>query len=271
MFFHHVDHYTLARMLTAFTLLFLGVYEIVTPRCFWGLSIYFRGIWRLALPPQATGAQAERLRHVLDARARAEGDSDTAIRCAGGFAIAMAGLALVPSVPFVLPYALSTLALAFAILITYLRFRRVTELRVAPLVRRTPWKSLPPIALIATLVCLLGAGAFGAYAEFRISALIVILCALALLAVAWRVAMAPAILFGDDSQLEYLVDEHIRFCRAMNLVSLACAPPTVLVALGWAALPWNAPFFNFVTVAVALAFVTVLIMSLNPMRKRSLA
>ncbi len=271
MFFHHLDHYTLARMLTAFTLLFLGIYEIVTPRCFWGLSMYFRGIWRLALPSEAPGTEAERLRLVLAARARAEGDSDTAIRCAGAFTTAMAGLVLVPSVPFVLPYALSTLGMAAAILITYLRFRRVTERRVAPLVRRTPWKSLPPIAIIATVVCLLGAGAFGAYAEFRISALIVIVCAIALLSVAWRVAMAPAILFGDDSQLEYFVDEHLRFCRSMNLVALACAPPTVLVGLGWAVLPWNAPFFNFVTLAVAVAFVTVLIMSLNPMRRRSLA
>jgi hypothetical protein len=252
----------------ASVLVFLGVFEIASPRCFWGLSIYFKGAWRLALRGQGGNVEQERLTRVLAARERAEGDSDAFMRYAGAFTIAMGGLVLVQSIPLVLPYGLSCLGIAMAVIASYLHFRRATERRVAPLVRRTIWTSLPPLAIVATAICLLGTAAFAVYPEFRVGVAIVIVAALALLAVAWRVAMAPALLFGDDSQLEYLVDEHLRFCRAMSLVTLACAPPTVLVGLGWAMLPWDAPVFNIVTLIVAVAFVTVLIMSLGPRRKR---
>lgn len=264
----HLDHLVAARHLTAFTLLFLGVFQIVRPRCFWGLSMYFHGIWRLALPARGIAVDDQRLKRVLEARERAEGDSDAFMRYAGAFTIAMGGLVLIQSVPFVLPYALSCLGLAVAVIASYLHYRRVTERRVAALVRRTLWTSLPPLAMVATAICLVGTAAFAVYPELRVGVAIVIVCAIALLAVAWRVAMAPAILFGDDSQLEYLVDEHLRFCRVMSLVSLACAPPTVLVAFGWAMLPWNVPVFNVVTLAVAIAFTSVLVMNLARRRKR---
>ncbi len=264
----HLDHLPVARDFMAFVLLFLGIFEIAKPRCFWGLSIYFKGVWRVAMPAEGRDTERERLKRVLEARERAEGDSDAFIRCAGAFTIAMGALELAPAVPLVLPYALSCLGMAAAILVSYLRFRRVTERRVAPLLRRSPWTSLPPVAAICTAVCLFGTASFAAIPEFRVSVIIVIASAIVLLGVAWRIAMAPAILFGDDSQLEYLVDEHLRFCRAMSFVTLACAPPTVLVGLGWAMLPSSAHFFNIVTLAVAVAFTIVLVMSLNPMRKR---
>jgi hypothetical protein len=256
-------HDQLARAVTAGTLVLLGVLEILKPGCFWGLSMYFKGT-RAALDP----GQRERLARVLAARERAEGDANLFMKLAGLFTIGMAALALAPAVPYVLPYALSCLASASAILVSYLRFQRAAERRVAPLARRTPWQSLPPLAIAAAAVCLIGAGSFAFYPQFRVGAIIVIVAALALLAVAYRVAIAPAILFGDDSQLEYLVDEHLRFSRAMNLVSLACAPLTVLVALAWATLPSSAHFFNSVTLAVAVAFVVVITLSLNPIRKR---
>lgn len=263
----HLDHLLVARLFMACTLIFLGVFQIASPRCFWGLSIYFKGVWRTALAGRGA-LEPERLKRVLEARERAEGNSDAFTRYAGVFTILMAAPALVPAVPLVLPYALTCLALATAVVFSYLNFRRATERRVAPLVRRTIWKSLPPLAMLATAICLLGTASFAVYPEFRVGVAIVIVAALALLGVAWRVATAPAILFGDDSQLEYLVDEHLRFCRTMNLVTLACAPLTVLVAFAWAMLPWNAPVFNAVTLLVAIGFVTILIMSLNPMRKR---
>jgi hypothetical protein len=265
---HHYDHYVIARIFTAFVLLFLGIFQIVSPRCFWGLSMYFKGVWRLAMPSGAPSPEQERLKRVLAARERAEGDSVTSLRYAGVFTIAMAGLVLFPAVPFVLPYALSCLGMAAAIMVSYLHFRRATQRRVAPLVRRSVWASLPPLAMLATAVCLFGTASFAVYPQFRVGVLIVVVAAIALLGVAWRVATAPAILFGDDSQVEYLVDEHLRFCRAMSFVALACAPPTVLVSLGWATLPWNAHLSNAVTAAVAVAFVVVIIVSLNPMRKR---
>lgn len=266
---HNLDHLGFARIYMAAVLVFLGIFQMARPRCFWGLSIYFKGPWRLAMPAQGATLEQERLERVLEARERAEGNSDAFMRYAGIFTIIMGCLVLIPSVPFVLPYALSCLGIAVAVIGSYFHFRHATERRVAPLVRRTVWTSLPPVAVIATAVCLLGTAAFAAYPEFRVGVAIVIVAAVALLAVAWRVAKAPAILFGDDSQLEYVVDEHLRFCRAMSLVQLACAPPTVLVGFAWAMLPWNAPVFNVVTLAVAIAFVAVLVTSLNPLRKRS--
>lgn len=259
----HLNHDQLARVVTAGALVFLGVLQIIAPSCFWGLSMYFKGT-RAALGP----GEKERLARVLDAREHAEGNTDSYLRFVGILTIAMAPIALIPAVPFVLPYSLSCVAMAMAILLSYLHFRRATERRVAPLVRRDVWASLPPAALGATMVCLAGAASFGAYPQFRTGVSIVIVAAIVLLAVAWRVATAPAILFGEDAQLEYLVDEHVRSSRATNLLALVCAPPTVLVALAWATLPPSARFFDVVMFVVAAAFVVVIAVSLNPIRKR---
>lgn len=269
MLVHDLDHSTFARIFMAAVLVFLGVFQIARPRCFWGLSVYFKGVWRLAIRSKDATLEPTRLERVLEARERAEGNSDAFMRATGVFTIIMGGLVLIKSIPFVMPYALSCLGIAVAVIVSYLHFRRATERRVAPLVRRTLWTSVPPTAVIATAVCLLGTAAFAVYPQFRVGVAIVIVAAVALLAVAWRVAKAPAILFGDDSQLEYVVDEHLRFCRAMSLVQLACAPPTVLVGFAWAMLPWNAAGFNLVAFAVAIAFATVIVMSFNPLRKRT--
>lgn len=263
MVLEHLTRDELANIVTAGSLAFLGVLQIIRPSCFWGMSLYFKGT-RAAFSPE----QRERLARVLTAREGVEGNTDTYLRIVGVFTILMALIALIPGVPFVLPYSLSCMALAAAVLFSYLQFRRATERRVAPLVRRSVWASLPPLAVAATLVCLIGTGLFAAYPQFRAGVLIVIVAGLVLLGVAWRVAVAPAVLFGDDSQLEYLVDEHIRYSRAMNLLALACAPPTVLVALAWATLPANAYFANAVAAMVVAAFLVVIATSFSPIRKR---
>lgn len=259
----HLTHDQLARVFTAGALVFLGALQVVAPACFWGLSIYFKRT-RAAFGPE----QRERLERVLAARERAEGNTDGYLRLVGILTILMAPVALIPTIPFVLPYSLSCVAMSIALLFSYLQFRRATERRVAPLVRRSVWASLPPPAVAATLVCLAGAALFAAYPQFRAGVVVALVAAAVLFAVAWRVATAPAILFGDDSQLEYLVDEHLRFSRATNLLALVCAPPTVLVALAWATLPPSAHFFNAVMFAVAAAFVVVIALGLNPIRKR---
>jgi hypothetical protein len=263
MLVEHLTRDETARIFTAGVLLLLAILQIVRPGCFWGTSMYFKGT-RAGFSPR----QRERLERVLAARRSAEGDTDVYSRYVGGFTILMAAVVLAPAVPYVLPYALSCLAMAGATLLSYLRFRRATERRVAPLVRRNPWASLPPLAVGATAICIAGAALFAAYPQFRVGAVIVVVAAVALLAIAWRVAVAPALLFGDDSQLEYLVDEHIRLSRATGLIALACAPATVLVELASATLPPAAHFFAAATLVVAAAFIAVMIVSFNPMRKR---
>jgi hypothetical protein len=180
----------------------------------------------------------------------------------------MAAVALIPAVPIVLPYAASCLALAAATLLAYLKFRRLSARRIAPLVRRTAWTSLPPLVIVSWAICLAGAGAFAVFPQYRVAAIAAVVSGIALCAIAWRVAIAPAILFGDDAQLEYLVDEHVRFCRATGLVALASAPPTVLVMLAGAALRSGPPVFAAVTWLVTIAFLVVIAVSLNPLRKR---
>ncbi len=164
----------------------------------WGISKYFCGA-RAA----SSEEQRERLNRVLCARCETEGDTDVYSRYAGAIMILLAPLALVPSLPYILPYALGCLAIAAVNLLCYLRFRRATDRRVAPLVRRSPWKALSPLTVVPTAICIAGAGIFAVDPRFRFGAIVVVISMLVLVAIAWRVAVAPAILFGDDPQLEY--------------------------------------------------------------------
>ncbi|MGB8520124.1 MAG: hypothetical protein WCD38_08160 [Candidatus Tumulicola sp.] len=258
----HIPKEELARIFTALTLGLLGILEITMPSCFGSIRFYFRGA-RACLGPD----ERARLTRVVDARAGAEG-TDPYTRVAGIFTIVMALVALLPSVPYVLPYAASCAGLAIGVLLAYLRFRRTTERRVAPLTQRNPWTSLPPLVLACAGVCIVAAASLAVYPQYRIAAIAAAACGIGLCAIAWRVAIAPAMLFGDDPQLEYLVDEHVRFCRATGLVSLACAPPTVLVIFAWSELQVVPPVLQAITMAVVAAFAVVMIFSINPTRKR---
>lgn len=259
----HLSANETARLFTIAVQVLVGVLQIATPSCFGSLRYYFRGS-RASLPPD----QRDRLMRVLTMRTQAEGDTDAATRYAGIFTIVIAPLGLIPAVPYVLPYAACCLGMAVATLYAYIHYRRATQKRVAPLVRRTPWTALPPVILASTGVCLLGVVAFAAIPQFRFAAMAIFVASLALAAIGWRIALAPAVLFGDDPQLEYLVDEHVRFCRATSLMSLACAPSVAFVAIAGATLHDGGAFFNAVFYAVMAGFIVTLTVSLNPLRKR---
>jgi hypothetical protein len=263
MSFEHLSPDQVARIFTACVLVLMGIAQIAAPGCFWGIGIYFKGA-RASFSPE----QRERLNRVLDARRNAEGDTEMYSRYVGVFTILIAPLSVLPAMPYAVPYALACLALATAMVFAYLNFRRATERRVAPLVRRSPWSSLPPFVVAATVVCVAGSAAFGVFPQFRLAAIGVTLAAIVLCAIAWRVALAPAILFGDDPQLEYLVDERVRFCRATGLLSLACAPPTVLVGLASVELSHSTHAFGAITLAVCAAFLVVMMVSLIPLGQR---
>ena len=253
-----------ARLFTTAAQILVGVLQIATPSCFGSLRFYFRGS-RESLPPD----RRDRLTRVLTMRTQAEGDTDLATRYAGVFTIVVAPLALVPAIPEMLPYAACCLGIAIATLYAYMHYRRATERRVAPLVRRTPWMSMPPIVTVPAAVCLLGVAAFAALPQFRFAAIAIFAASVALIAVAWRIAVAPAVLFGDDPQLEYLVDEHVRFCRTTSLMSLACAPSVAFVAIAGATLhDSGGALFNGAFYAVFAAFIVIVAVSLNPLRKR---
>jgi hypothetical protein len=261
--FDHLTHQELGGIFYAAVLAAMGVAQIVAPWIFWCTCAYFKGA-RAALPTE----QRERLVRVLAEREEAEANTGRYSRYAGAFTIAIAPLAFLPAVPLVLPYSLFCVAMAGATLLTYLHFRRATERRVAALLPRNPWASLSPVGIVATAVCLLGASLFAVYPQYRLGVIVVIASSIVLLFVAWRVAVAPALLFGNDSQVEYAVDEHLRFARATNLLALACAPPLVLVVIAAGTLPPTAHAYNVVALVVWVAWFTVVVVNFSSTRKR---
>jgi hypothetical protein len=262
MMFAHISHDQFARDWMAFVLVALGIFQARSPGCFESIRMYFRGAWAgLSIE------QSERLESVIGARARAEGAGGSARYYAGLFTIAMGLVGLWPAIPYVMPYAASCLAMAYATWTAYRNFRRATELRFAPLVRRTPLEALPPVTIVSVALCLIGTAAFATLPQFRIVAVLVVVSMTVLVAIAWRIAVAPAVLFGTDPQVEYAVDKRVRFCRATGLIAMACAPPTVFAALAWAQLPSLSGLLELMLLLVIAGFAATTVVSLNPLRE----
>jgi hypothetical protein len=262
MIFAHITHDQLARAESAIALAALGIVQLRSPGCFESIRMYFRGAWA-----GLSNEQSDRLKSVIEARTRAEGAGGSARAYAGLFTIAMGLLGLWPAIPYVMPYAASCLAMAYATWIAYRRFRHATELRFAPLTRRTPLEALPPVTIVSVALCLIGTAAFASVPQFRVAAALVVVSMIVLLAIAWRIAIAPAVLLGTDPQVEYAVDKRVRFCRATGLVTLACAPPTVFAMLAWAQLPSVSGLLELMLLLVITGFVATTVVSLNPLRQ----
>jgi len=91
--------------------------------------------------------------------------------------------------------------------------------------------------------------------------------------VAWRIAGSQAVLFGDDPQVEYAVDERLRIKRVTAAVALGCAPAVVLVGLSQA---WITPGYELLgTTALIVTYssfaVAMLVTALATRRLRTLS
>ncbi len=258
---HHTELW--GRVLMSIILAGLGTWQIVFPKRFYGADMFFRcGFGDL------TPEQSERLRRVLDARCDAEGVPISPTRYTGFLGIAMAALEFVPAMPFVIPYAIYCLAGALTILASYLHVRRATERRTAPLVRRSPLDALPPLLIGAFVGCFLGVLAVIAIQPYRAGSIAVAAAMLILAWIAWRVASSQALMFGDDPQLEYAVDERLRVSRATGTVALACAPAVVLVGWSVIALPENYESFGNAAIALTYAsFAVAMVMCATVVRR----
>ncbi|HEY1656511.1 MAG TPA: hypothetical protein VGF86_15520 [Candidatus Tumulicola sp.] len=252
-----------ARLLTAGMLLALGIGQIVWPRCFADIGMYFRYA-RRGLSPEMW----ERVQRGLQARREAEGISLNRMRFVGSLGILLATLEFVPVIPFAFPYAAFCLIVAASVVAAYVQVRRATERRVAPLVRRSPLDALPPAVIVATVVCLAGTLIFATYPVYRFAALAVAASGFVLLAIAWRIAASPALLLGNDPKIEYAIDERVRICRATNVAFLACGPATILTMLDSRHLPADLAFYGIVAQIVWVAFFVALIVSLMPLRRQ---
>ncbi|MGA8574401.1 MAG: hypothetical protein WB609_01780 [Candidatus Cybelea sp.] len=258
----HAEIVTRWSMAIAMVLAGLGAFA--WPRCFAGVAGYFTR-WSAALP----APERERLSRVVKAREDVEGISSVYGRYLGVVAILLAGLEGVRSIPFVVPYALFCLAAAAVALVAYLQFRRATQRRIAPLVRRSPFTALPPLVIAAMACSFVASLGLAAYPPERLGALVVAASTILLAFVAWRVAVAPAILVGEDPKWEYAVDERVRIGRARNVANLACAPGFVAIILTQPTLPQQYAFLGSIAlVAVSFAFVVSLAASLIPLRRQ---
>ncbi|MGC1380882.1 MAG: hypothetical protein WA814_07645, partial [Candidatus Baltobacteraceae bacterium] len=85
-------------------------------------------------------------------------------------------------------------------------------------------------------------------------------------AIAWRIAGAPALLLGDDPQIEYAVDERVRASRATSIALLACAPALVFAAM--ATHPPHAVYADAAWWIIVAAFIVTGVQAVLPLRRR---
>jgi len=214
------------RYWTAILLGGLGIAALVKPGAFFGV----RNVFRLVLA-RCSPQQRDRLEHVLDARQAAEGVSVVPARIMGICGVVTAALEFVPSIDFVLPYALLCLSGAVAFLVRYVQVKRATERRVALLTRRSPYDSLSPVLIACVGLAFAGTAIYLTVPGYRIAAVALLVFIGILGWIAWRLASSPALIQGVDPELEYIVDERLRKSRVAGVVALSTAPSAMLVAL----------------------------------------
>lgn len=255
------DH---ARLFMAFAVLVTGVWALITPDYFWGIRSYFKCAAR-----KLSAQERERLERTLQARQNAEGVPEASGRWLGVFGIVVAVVTVIFRVPFVVPYALFCLAVALVTLMGYLQFRRATDRRVAPLLRRSALSALPLPAIVAMIGCFAATLSLAIYPPLRFGAIVGALVIFVLGAIAWRIAGAPALLLGVDPQAEYAVDEHVRAGRATGIAVLACAPAMVFVMLSTHSVPAEAYIHAVAAQSIVIVgFFVALILAAIPLRRR---
>ena len=244
-----LDSVQLARIFLAVAIGAVSVVAILWPDSFFGVKGGFCISARRLEPDRSV-----RLERALAARENAEAISRRAtLRYFAAAGFALAALELLPAIPPVIPYALFCLALAVVILLAYLQFRRAMERRVAPLVRRSVLTSLPLPVIIAMACCFAGELAFTSDPAQRFGAIVVALATLTLAVIAWRVAVAPALLLGADPQVEYAVDERLRKVRAISIAVLACGVGVLFASVGTLHIPDEYAYLRFAEEVITCA------------------
>jgi hypothetical protein len=186
-------------------------------RNFFGISGYFT-----RLSGRLMWMDRVRLQRVIEARQRVEAVPSIYTRTFAAIALALAGLEFAPSVPFIVPFAVMSVALAFGTFGLYVLFCRRWNPRAAALVRRSVFSALSVPMLAALTGSFVVTVAFAPIPAQRFGAIAVALCVLVLGVIAWRIAVAPTLLLGIDPEWEYVVDERLRVGRARGLVVLGC-------------------------------------------------
>jgi hypothetical protein len=255
------EHEYTVRIAMAVALTAIAIASFVWPNCFFGVPGILAGAKRSLSP-----SQLERLRAAISARRDAEGISQRGYgRLFTVMCLAAAAAEFVPPIPFFLPYALVCLAIALVTYLAYIQFRRALDRRVAPLERRSVFAALPVWSILAMLGALVASLTLAADPELRAGALLVAAATLLLGFTAWRIAVAPSLLLGEDPQVEYAVDRRMREGRATGTAVLACGPIVLFAAF---AATGNHAYATFAQDLSLAAMAVALVANIIPLTKR---
>jgi len=179
--------------------------------------------------PEQEGAVSDRCR-VERADDNRERLSPMARYAVSALGFVMAGALLAHLVTPAVAYALLCLAMVGRCVADQIVEERVPRRRSAMLGRS---RSIDPVLLI--WIVLTAASAFELTPwllepAYRIAAVIVAVCVLIMVVVAWRIASAPPLLFGNDLAAEQVVDRETRTLRTGNACFLAIATVAIFDA-----------------------------------------
>ncbi len=141
----------------------------------------------------------------------------------------LAAVAAFTSIEPAVLYGALLLAAAFAMAVAFVQLRNRQPVRVAVLSHRVPTAVIPPVWFaVAAVQALLALSALSVRAD-ALGALFVCVSTLTCAVLAWRVTEMPALLAGDDIEVEQFLDERLRFHRAASVLYLALAQSFVFI------------------------------------------
>jgi hypothetical protein len=207
---------------TSAVLAFVGLWALSFPGCFAAVRSYFS---RVNLPP----IDEKRLNDVLSARKDAENIPMWLGRALGLVSLALAVPGLVPHASPAVSYAAWCVAFAAATAFACMRFRQAAKRRVALLVPRDPLAALPLPVPAAIAACIVVEISLAIVSPFHTAWAAVAVASSVLVWIAWQIAMAPALILGNDVPVETYVDSRLRAARTMNVAGLAIVPAIALL------------------------------------------
>jgi hypothetical protein len=244
------------------------VYLFMTGFCvIFGFYLIFERRSSAACLASAEGGSdlQRRIDSVLEARSAIDASSDKVKYVAGGIWLALAPLVALRILSPALAYAFGVFGLAGCYAYSYLRMRAARRRRAAIMTPRRLGAPVPAYWYALAVLSTLSATPALADPSLRASAIVLVISTFATIGLAVLTAGAPATLFGDDLQVEQLVDDRLRFSRATQVLMLAIVQPFVYCAWSSTTLSMIVPMLVF----FAYAF-WVIRRRLTPVRDKDL-
>jgi hypothetical protein len=202
---------------------------------------------------EASGETGEaRLERALERRQATERLPALRIaRVVGTVAAACAGVSIFAPLPVIaLSYALICVVWAVPLGFAVLRVRRGNGPRAAQLRARAPGAGMPPSALALSSAAVVMPLVF--IDTYPAQALLVTAAGLFIGLIACGVATMPALLTGQDNEIEVAIDDRLRALRTAQLFAFAVVPGFVFISLSVPVTPLRAA-------ACAVAFAAFLV------------